>query len=75
MAEAQTPRKHWLDRNIFGMGLASLFGDFCYEMSNAVLPMFLATIGAGAACGFCVPCGPDAGQPAGSPLALKVTHE
>jgi len=49
MAETTTPRKGWLDRNIFGMGLASLFGDFCYEMSNAVLPMFLATIGASAA--------------------------
>ena len=39
----------WLNRNVVGMGLASLLGDAGYEMATAVLPAFLATIGVSAA--------------------------
>jgi MFS family permease len=36
--------KHWLNRNIFGMGMASLFSDMNHEMATAVLPMFLSSV-------------------------------
>lgn len=34
----------WLNRNIFGMGLASLFSDWNYEMVSATLPIFLSSV-------------------------------
>jgi MFS family permease len=37
----------WLNRNVLAMGLTSLFGDAGHEMVTAVLPFFLAVIGAG----------------------------
>ncbi|MCW3996128.1 MAG: MFS transporter [Candidatus Bathyarchaeota archaeon] len=37
----------WLNRNVAAMGLTSLFGDAGHEMVTAVLPFFLAVIGAG----------------------------
>ena len=43
----QTPTpvpKRWLNRNIMGMGLASLFSDMNHEMASAVLPVFLSTV-------------------------------
>jgi MFS family permease len=36
--------KRWLNRNIFGMGLASLFSDMNHEMASAVLPIFLSSV-------------------------------
>lgn len=36
----------WLNRNVVGMGLTSLLSDACHEMATAVLPSFLASIGA-----------------------------
>lgn len=36
--------KHWLNRNILGMGLASLFSDVNHEMASAVLPVFLSSV-------------------------------
>lgn len=36
--------KRWLNRNILGMGLASLFSDMNHEMATAVLPMFLSSV-------------------------------
>ncbi len=39
----------WLNRNVLGMSLTSFFSDFGHEMATAVLPMFLATLGARAA--------------------------
>jgi MFS family permease len=36
-------KKGWLNRNIFGMGLASFFSDMNHEMASAVLPIFLST--------------------------------
>ena len=43
-SERPPPRKRWLNRNIAGMGLASLFSDMNHEMATAVLPVFLATV-------------------------------
>lgn len=38
-------KKHkWLNRNIFGMGLASLFSDWNHEMASAILPLFLSSV-------------------------------
>jgi MFS family permease len=41
--------KRWLTPGILGLGLTSFFADMSYEMVTAVLPMFLATLGGGAA--------------------------
>jgi MFS family permease len=41
-------RGTWLNRNVIGMGLTSLLSDAGHEMATAVLPAFLATIGAAA---------------------------
>lgn len=41
----QLPKpKRWLNRNILGMGLASLFSDMNHEMATAVLPVFLSSV-------------------------------
>jgi MFS family permease len=37
-------QEKWLNRNIFGMGLASLFSDWNHEMASAVLPLFLSSV-------------------------------
>ncbi|MCW4047357.1 MAG: MFS transporter [Candidatus Bathyarchaeota archaeon] len=37
----------WLNRNVAAMGFTSLFSDAGHEMVTAVLPFFLAVIGAG----------------------------
>jgi MFS family permease len=42
-------RLWWIDRNVAGMTVTSFFGDVGYEMVNAVLPGFLASIGVAAA--------------------------
>jgi MFS family permease len=34
----------WLNKNILGMGLASLFSDMNHEMASAVLPVFLSSV-------------------------------
>lgn len=39
----------WLNRTVLGVGLTSLFSDWSHEIATAVLPAFLATIGAGPA--------------------------
>jgi MFS family permease len=42
--------KHsWLNRTVLGVGLTSLFSDWSHETATAVLPAFLAAIGAGPA--------------------------
>src|SRR6202158_4331902 len=48
MAESNE-NKSWLNRTILGVGLTSLFSDWSHETATAVLPAFLATIGAGPA--------------------------
>jgi len=39
----------WLNRTVLGVGLTSLFSDWSHEIATAVLPAFLAVIGAGPA--------------------------
>ena len=49
MSEAATPpppEKHWLKRGAVGIGLASLFSDWGHEAATAILPAFLASLGA-----------------------------
>lgn len=38
----------WLTRNVVAIGMLSLFSDMNHELVTAVLPLFLATFGAGA---------------------------
>ncbi|MGC2769181.1 MAG: MFS transporter [Candidatus Acidiferrum sp.] len=40
-------KQHWLTRTVLGIGLTSLFSDWSHEIATAVLPAFLAAIGAG----------------------------
>lgn len=44
-----TPKIKWLNRTVLGVGLTSLFSDWSHETATAVLPAFLAIIGAGPA--------------------------
>jgi MFS family permease len=42
-------KNSWLTRSILGIGLTSLLSDMGHEMTTAVLPMFLASVGGTAA--------------------------
>jgi len=42
-------KQSWLNRTVIGVGLTSLFSDWSHETATAVLPAFLAAIGAGPA--------------------------
>ena len=42
-----TEKQSWLNRTVLGVGLTSLFSDWSHETATAVLPAFLAAIGAG----------------------------
>jgi MFS family permease len=44
-----TENKSWLNRTVLGVGLTSLLSDWSHETATAVLPAFLAVIGAGPA--------------------------
>jgi MFS family permease len=46
MAET-SEKQSWLNRTVLGVGLTSLFSDWSHETATAVLPAFLASIGAG----------------------------
>ena len=48
MSEAEE-KQSWLNRTVLGVGLTSLFSDWSHETATAVLPAFLAAIGAGPA--------------------------
>src|SRR5580700_3493540 len=48
MTETTEP-KSWLNQTVLGVGLTSLFSDWSHETATAVLPAFLAAIGAGPA--------------------------
>jgi len=39
-------KKRWLTRGVLGIGLASLFSDWGHEAGTAILPAFLASLGA-----------------------------
>jgi MFS family permease len=43
---ASSPPKRWLTRGVLGVGLASLFSDWGHEAATAILPAFLASLGA-----------------------------
>jgi len=43
---AHPPPKRWLQRGVLGIGLASLFSDWGHEAATAILPAFLASLGA-----------------------------
>src|SRR5712692_5297612 len=45
--ENSVPKQSWLNRTVLGVGLTSLFSDWSHETATAVLPAFLAAIGAG----------------------------
>jgi MFS family permease len=49
LSSAQKTSVHWLNRTVLGVGLTSLFSDWSHEIATAVLPAFLASIGAGPA--------------------------
>lgn len=40
---------NWLTRNVFAIGMLSLFSDMGHELTTAILPLFLATFAGGAA--------------------------
>jgi MFS family permease len=42
-------KNHWLNRTVLGVGLTSFFSDWSHETATAILPAFLAAIGAGPA--------------------------
>jgi MFS family permease len=49
MSEQTTPTPRqgcWLTRGVLGIGLASLFSDWGHEAATAILPAFLASMGA-----------------------------
>jgi len=46
---AQDSSPGWLNRTVLGVGVTSLFSDWSHEIATAILPAFLATIGAGPA--------------------------
>jgi MFS family permease len=48
MSEPAT-KQSWLNRTVLGVGLTSLFSDWSHETATAILPAFLAAIGAGPA--------------------------
>lgn len=45
--EPSSPRIPWLNRTTLGVGLTSLFSDWSHEIATAILPAFLASLGAG----------------------------
>jgi MFS family permease len=47
--EDSAPNQTWLNRTVLGVGLTSLFSDWSHEIATAILPAFLAAIGAGPA--------------------------
>jgi hypothetical protein len=50
MNPAEKPRRsRWLNRTVFGIGLASLFSDWSHEIATTIMPAFLATMGVAAA--------------------------
>ena len=51
-SDSPTPQNSssgWLNRTVLGVGVTSLFSDWSHEIATAILPAFLATIGAGPA--------------------------
>jgi MFS family permease len=49
MPDMTDPKFRWLNRTVLGIGLASLCSDWSHEIATALIPTFLATMGAAAA--------------------------
>ena len=49
MQSGKPQKNSWLNRTVLGVGLTSLLSDWSHETATAVLPAFLAVIGAGPA--------------------------
>jgi len=49
MKPSSSTQPRWLNRTVFGIGLASLLSDTAHEIATTILPAFLATMGAAAA--------------------------
>jgi MFS family permease len=49
LPNANKVKTSWLNRTVFGIGLASLFSDWSHEIATTILPAFLASMGAAAA--------------------------
>lgn len=45
---APSRRAHWLTRNVLAIGMLSLWSDMGHELTTAILPLFLASLGRGA---------------------------
>src|SRR3990172_12149701 len=43
----QTSPESWLNRTTVGIGLTSLFSDWCHEIATTIVPAFLASMGLG----------------------------
>lgn len=43
------PRRPWVNRAVLGIVLATFFSDFSHETATAVLPLYLSSLGLGAA--------------------------
>lgn len=49
MNSASNKKAKWLNKNVVGIGLTSLFSDMSHEMITALLPTILTALGAPAA--------------------------
>jgi MFS family permease len=49
LPETTSEKQPWLNRTVLGVGLTSLLSDWSHETATAILPAFLALIGAGPA--------------------------
>jgi MFS family permease len=49
VTDSPSAKQSWLNRTVLGVGLTSLFSDWSHETATAILPAFLAVIGAGPA--------------------------
>jgi MFS family permease len=48
-AAPKIARPRWLNRTVFGIGMASLFSDWSHEIASTLMPAFLGTMGVAAA--------------------------
>lgn len=46
---ARTAHVRWLTRNVFAIGMLSLFSNMGHELATSILPLFIASLGGGAA--------------------------
>src|SRR5438270_53312 len=73
MSEAEE-KQSWLNRTVLGVGLTSLFSDWSHETATAVLPAFLAAIGAGPAWLGAIEGGADRPSSCAKLIAGHYTH-